>query len=77
MRHVPGDTLRRTTECPYEFVCLGNGAWEPCPVASRAGYEKLRLDSVAHPKCPYLSNLSECRLCVCPTRSALYDTEGR
>lgn len=77
MRRVPGDVLRRTTECPYEFICLGNGTWEPCPAMSRGGADALGLASAQHRRCPYLRVTAESEFCVCPTHSELYEIYGK
>ena len=77
MRHVPGDALRRTTECPHEFICLGNGTWKPCPVASHEGADALVLASVQHRRCPYRREAADSELCVCPTHIELYETCGK
>jgi hypothetical protein len=77
MRHVTGDTLRRTTECPYEFVCLGNGMWGPCCVTSVSQTGGLVLASAKSGTCPYLENRADDEVCACPTHSELYALCGK
>lgn len=66
-------TIKETTKCPFNFVCLSNTDKISCKVESNIGNTILFVKPTNGIICNYNINFGEGHICTCPVRKEIYE----
>lgn len=69
---ISDEILTKTSQCPYDFVCLTGDQYPKCPVENLIGETSLFIKSVKVDHEPYKMSFGNGHLCTCPTRKEIY-----
>ena len=64
--------IKKTTKCPFNFVCLSNPDKISCQVESNIGDTILFVKPTNGSICDYRTSFGEGYICTCPVRNEIY-----
>lgn len=73
---ISAKTLRGTTRCPFDFVCLRNPTAQVCPVRRVIAGDGVFVDVRREETCPYVVCFGYGHVCTCATRLELFERYG-
>ena len=73
---ISAATLRGTTRCPFDFVCLLDPEAQVCPVQRTIAGDGVFVESRRGGTCPYVVSFGYGHVCTCATRLELHERYG-